>query len=118
MGNTKWVHLMFAAGGLLLAYLLVKATEWILGYFVKPRDLIVLPVGLGTAAIITLFAWRNKDLLNRGQEIILELMRVTWPTRKETSAATVVVIITVIIFALLLGFFDMIGSWATGMIYS
>ena len=118
MGNTKWVHLMFAAGGLLLAYLLVNATEWILGYFFKPSDLLVLPLALGVAGVATYVSWRNKNLFTKCQEIVLELMRVTWPTRKETSAATVVVIITVIIFSMFLGLFDMIWSWATGIIYT
>ena len=45
MGNSKWVHLMFAVGGLLFAFLMVKMTEWILGYFFKPKDLLVLPIG-------------------------------------------------------------------------
>jgi preprotein translocase subunit SecE len=118
MGNSKWVHLMFAVGGLLLAFLMVKMTEWILGYFMKPKDLLVLPIGVGTAAAITIVAWRNKEFFAKAQEIILELMRVTWPTRKETSAATMVVIVTVIIFSILLGLFDMLWSWATGLIYS
>jgi len=118
MGNTKWVHLMFALGGLVLAYLLVQTTEWIWGYFAKPKDFIVLPVGFVAAVVITLRYWRNKETFTKAQDIMMELMKVTWPTRKETSAATVVVIITVIIFSIFLGLFDMLWSWATSIIYS
>ena len=118
MVNTKWVHLLFAAGGLLLAYLLVHMTDWIWGYFGKPKDMYSLPIGLVAGGLITLRYWRNKETFQKAQEIINELMKVTWPTRKETSAATVVVIITVIIFAVILGLFDMLWSWATSMIYT
>lgn len=117
MGNTKWVHLMFAIGGLLLAYLLVKATDWMWGYFAKPKDIYVMTVGGGIAIVVTAFAWQNKELLAKCSDIVMELSKVTWPSRKETGAATVVVIVTVIIFSILLGIFDMVWSWATGMIY-
>ena len=46
-----------------------------------------------------------------------ELKKVTWPTRKETQAATLVVVVTVIIAAMLLGLFDMVWSWLTDRIY-
>jgi len=39
-----------------------------------------------------------------------ELEKVTWPTRKETYAATIVVIVTVAIAALVLQLFDYL--WA------
>jgi preprotein translocase subunit SecE len=118
MGNTKWVHLMFAVGGLLLAYLLVQTTDWIWGYFAKPKEIYVNMIGISAGAIFTYFAWRNADLFAKSQEIANELSKVTWPTRKETSAATVVVIITTIIISAILGLFDLVWSWATGIIYS
>ncbi|MFH1131787.1 MAG: preprotein translocase subunit SecE [Pseudomonadota bacterium] len=118
MGLTKWIHLMFALGGVLLAYVFVQATEWIWGVFTKPKDLYVTMVGVGLAVLVTAVGWRNKSLFAKAGDIVMELSKVTWPTRKETGAATVVVIITVIIFSILLGIFDMIWSWATSIIYS
>ena len=118
MGNNKWVHLLFASAGLLIAFVVVQATEWIWGFFAKPKDLIVLPLGLGLSAALTYRSWRNERTFSKAQEIVMELSKVTWPARKETSAATVVVIITVIIFSAILGLFDMLWSWATGIIYS
>ena len=49
-------------------------------------------------------------------DIVSELRKVTWPTRKETSQATVVVIITVIIAAIFLQIFDALWSRVTGYI--
>ena len=118
MGNTKWVHLMFVVGGLLFAYVCVQTTEWVWGYFAKPKDLYVNAVGIAIGAFFTFMAWRNQNTFTKGSEILNELAKVTWPTRKETSAATVVVIITTVIISLILGLFDLIWSWATGIIYS
>ena len=118
MGHVKWVHMMFVIGGLLLAYLLTQTVEWVWGYFAKPKDLYVISIGAVVAAIASVIAWRNKNLFGKASDIMQELSKVTWPTRKETSAATVVVIITTIIFSFFLGVFDLIWSWATGIIYS
>jgi preprotein translocase SecE subunit len=42
---------------------------------------------------------------------------VTWPTRQELGAATVVVIITSIIMSIVLGLFDTLWSWMSNVIY-
>ena len=118
MGNSKWIHLMFVGAGLLFAYLGVQFTDWIWGYFAKPKDLYVNIIGIGVGALSGYLLWRRETTFSRASEIFNELMKVTWPTRKETSAATVVVIITTIIIALILGVFDLIWSWTTGIIYS
>ncbi len=118
MGNTKWVHLMFVVGGLLLMYLCVQTTEWAWGYFAKPKDLYVNGIGIILGGLIAFLLWRRQVTFDKASEILNELTKVTWPTRKETSAATVVVIITTVIISLILGLFDLIWSWATGIIYS
>ena len=41
------------------------------------------------------------------KEVVAELKRVTWPTKKDTMAATWVVIITVIILSAFLGIVDL-----------
>lgn len=41
------------------------------------------------------------------KEVKFELKRVTWPSRKETLAGTVVVLVIVMIVALFLGIVDM-----------
>jgi preprotein translocase subunit SecE len=47
-----------------------------------------------------------KKLFKFLREVRLEMKKVTWPTRKETSGSTGVVIITVIIVAIYLGIVD------------
>lgn len=118
MGSNRWVHMMFAAGGLVLAFVSVKLTEWVWGYFGKPKALYTDAIGITIGIFVAVLAWRNQNMFTKASEITTELKKVTWPTRKETSAATLVVIITVIISAALLSFFDLIWSWATSLIYS
>jgi preprotein translocase SecE subunit len=110
--------MMFAAGGLITAFLMVKLVELIWGYFERPQDLYVNIIGITIGGIAAYLAWRNENTFAKAAEITTELKKVTWPTRKETSAATTVVIVTVIISAILLSIFDLIWSWATGLIYS
>ena len=116
MGERKYVHLMFIAGGMVMAYVLVQTTDWVWGYFQKPEPVRVFLTGVVLAGLLTFLMWRSPRYFALGSEIVSELRKVTWPTRKETSQATVVVIILVIIRALILGFFDFFWSWATNLL--
>ncbi|MCP4601434.1 MAG: preprotein translocase subunit SecE [Proteobacteria bacterium] len=74
-------------------------------------------VGGAGAAGLTVYLWRHPKVNRLALEIVTELSKVTWPTRKELSASTVVVIILSIIAALILGLFDFFWAWATDLIY-
>ena len=113
MGPNKFVHLTFALAALLVAFVLSRATDWAWSYFAKPNDLLVNAIALlvaGTAAVV---AYRNEQVFASVVEVTRELEKVTWPTRKETSAATVVVIVTVLISAAILSSFDVLWSKLT-----
>jgi preprotein translocase subunit SecE len=53
------------------------------------------------------------DVKNYVQELNTEMRRVTWPSRKQVQATTVVVIVTVFAFA---GYFFVVDSVFTKMI--
>ena len=113
----KWVHVMFAVAGILLAWLLAKCGDWAWSYFGKPNELYV---GLGAvviAGIATVIAWKNEEVFALASEVTSELSKVSWPSRKETVSSTIIVIITTIVASLLLGLFDGVWAWATRMIY-
>ena len=61
--------------------------------------------------------WRIPKTQTVSLEIALELRRVTWPSLRETRAATVAVIVASAIAAVVLGLFDMIWSWLSTKIY-
>jgi preprotein translocase subunit SecE len=101
---------------MLLAYILVQTTDWVWGYFRKPDPLWVNLVGIVTAGVLTYLVYRREASQQGAAEVVAELRKVTWPTRKETSQATVVVIVTVIIAAIFLQIFDAIWSKVTSYI--
>ncbi len=113
MGPNKFVHLTFALAGLLAAFILSRAADWAWSYFAKPNDLVVNGFAILVAGAAAMVAYRNERVYASVVDITRELEKVTWPTRKETSAATVVVIVTVVIFALILSTFDAIWSKLT-----
>ena len=113
----KWTHVMFAVGGLILAWLLIKLGEWIWGYFGKPNGLLLGAICFGLAGTATLVAWRNEQVIGLASEVAGELKKVTWPSRKELVSSTVVVIVTTVISSVVLGVFDGVWSWVTRMIY-
>jgi preprotein translocase SecE subunit len=112
--------MMFAAGGLLLAFLLVQTGDWLWTFVsrAKPPDLWINLGGITVAGLIAVALWRNERVFGLAAEVTNELKKVTWPTRKETSAATVVVIITVILAAVILWVFDLFWMKLTGLIYN
>jgi len=113
----KWIHILFAAAFIVAFYLFTKTGEWVWGFFAKPKMLLVYPVAFVVAGGGVLLAWRSEELFTLASECITELAKVTWPTRKETMAATLVVIVTVIIASSFLGMFDGLWSYLTRLIY-
>jgi preprotein translocase subunit SecE len=113
MGPNKFVHLTFTLAGLLAAFVLSRACDWAWSYFAKPNDLAVNGFAVLVAGAAALIAYRNERVYAAVVDVTRELEKVTWPTRKETSAATVVVIVTVLISALILSGFDAIWSFFT-----
>lgn len=118
MGPNKAVHLMFLSGGLILFFLLNWTGDWIWGYFVRhPNDLVIDASAAILALAIGITLYRNDRVYGLAGEVAAELRKVTWPTRKETQAATLVVVVTVVISAVLLFLFDASWSWLTDRIY-
>ena len=115
--DNKWVHILFASAGILLAWLLTKIGDWVWSYFGKPNDLYVGLAAVVVAGVATWVAWKNEEVFTLANEVTSELRKVTWPDRKETVSSTIVVIATTIISSLLLGFFDAVWASLTKMIY-
>lgn len=124
-GLMKYVHVMFFAGALVIGYLLVRTVDWVwmslrLGvtWVPEPSYWGTVAIGAGTSAALAFYLWRHPRVNRLAVEIVGELSKVTWPTRKELSASTVVVIVVSVIAAIILGLFDMFWSWFTTMLLS
>jgi len=119
-GLMKYVHVMYFVGALLIGYLLVMLIDWVwmslrmgVTWVPEPSHWATIGIGAGTAAGLTFYLWRHPKVNRLAIEIVGELSKVTWPTRKELSVSTVVVIVVSIIAAIILGLFDLFWSWAT-----
>ncbi|MCC7380600.1 MAG: preprotein translocase subunit SecE [Deltaproteobacteria bacterium] len=74
-------------------------------------------IGMITGVVGAWVAYRRPQVYEFTSEVVAELKKVTWPSKKETQTATVVVIITSVVMAFIMGVFDQIWAEATGIIY-
>jgi preprotein translocase SecE subunit len=115
---TRYVHFIFIFGGAIAIYLLYNIIHYVWIRFDRFPNFPVLAalavIGGGGLAV---YLWRQERVNELARETVNELSRVTWPTRPELGAATVVVIVTSIVMAIILGLFDAFWSWVTTLIY-
>lgn len=115
--NNKILTLSFIGAGALLAFvftvLIRTITPLTSGAIARGLSsdfvLHVLPVIVGF--ILFLALQFNKKVLVWGDEVITEIKKVVWPSRKDTVAMTIVVCIMVIISAAVIGMFDVLSSF-------
>ena len=116
MDLKKIVSFIFIACGILVYIVIRKISGDVLEYyqvfvmFEGARGLpevigIVFGAGSALAGI-----YNNKTNAFVG-DVVAEIKKVTWPTRKETYAATLVVIITLLIMAAILYAFDLLWGY-------
>jgi preprotein translocase subunit SecE len=74
-------------------------------------------VGYLLAAAAAIFAWRHERVHRVSLEVAGELKKVTWPSMRETRAATVAVVVATFIAAVILGFFDFVWARLSALIY-
>jgi preprotein translocase subunit SecE len=74
-------------------------------------------IGFALAGVAAAVIWRVPKTQTASLEVALELRRVTWPSLRETRAATVAVIVASAIAAAILGLFDFAWSWLSAQIY-
>ena len=63
-----------------------------------------MPVGVGILFLI--FLYSSKNIKTWANEVIVEISKVVWPSKKDTTAMTVFVCIFMIMSGILLGVFD------------
>ena len=74
-------------------------------------------LGFVLAVVAAVVVWRIPKTQQVSLEVALELRRVTWPSARETRAATVAVIVASAVAAVVLGVFDLVWSWLSSKIY-
>ncbi len=114
--NKKWLDISIGGAGILAWLLFRLFLNAIWDYFRLPvqeswpvplPEILAFIVGL----VVFLALKKNGKVNEFGGEVVSELGKVTWPTRKETLVSTGVIIVMVGIAAVLLFVFDTI--WGT-----
>jgi preprotein translocase subunit SecE len=113
----RYVHLLYLVGAAACAFLLFKISNTVWFMLGEPNDFVLLTASVAIAAVTAVVLWRHKKVNTLAFEVVTELSRVTWPTRKELTAAIVAVIIVSIVVSIILGLFDLLWSWVTDLIY-
>ncbi len=74
-------------------------------------------LGFAIAAVAAVVLWRTPRTQTVSLEVASELKRVTWPTLRETRAATVAVVIATFAAAVILGVFDYVWAKLSSLVY-
>ena len=99
----------------------VLITGMILFYYYSDVRLFYRVVGMISVVIFSAFIAYQSDFGKLVYTYVtdskVELKKVTWPTKQETTQTTLGVIFVVIIVGILLWLFDMLLGWAIGTLY-
>jgi preprotein translocase subunit SecE len=119
----RYVAIFYVLAALALGVFLEKVLELVFGA-VGINDFAVFSdwtlsfvLGMAAAAAIAYVVWRIPRTQQVSLEIALELRRVTWPSMRETRAATIAVIFASFVAAVILGVFDLAWSWLSSKVY-
>ena len=74
-------------------------------------------IGYGVALVAAVITWRSAKIQRLGLEVAGELKKVTWPSMRETRAATVAVVVATFIAAVILGAFDFVWARLSALVY-
>lgn len=112
---SKIMFVSFIGGAFLVGYTAQVLNTLLSSSFggyarVMDSDLInnLLPVGLGV--VFLLYVYSSKKVKEWAQEVIVEVSKVVWPSKKDTTAMTIFVCIFMILSGVLLGLFDFFSS--------
>ena len=122
---SRWTHAIFAIGGFMAAWVMVHFVDdmwaFIGSYWPtigRPQSWMTTGIGLVFALILTVWAWRREKYFKFVSEVVIEVSQVTWPTRTETRAATVVVVVISLICSGLLWVMDVFWNSVTDYLYA
>ncbi|MGC8926796.1 MAG: preprotein translocase subunit SecE [Myxococcota bacterium] len=124
ISNKKWIFLGYTIISLFIWITFAKFFSAIFGWFnltdlnlLGPQFKLSTLIGLVITLSVLIYCVKSPTIMTLSDEVIIELRKVSWPTRQETYYSTLVVIITVLIMAAILGLFDAIWLKVTNLIY-
>jgi preprotein translocase subunit SecE len=117
LGLTRWVQYVFVVIAAFVLWLADKLITLGWQYFDEPNDVVVTAVSALIAFGVAVSLYRAEKSHRLVVDVVAELSKVSWPSRKETYASTIVVIVTSLIAAAIVGSFDFVWSAVTDLLY-
>lgn len=117
LGVERYVQFGFIAMAGILFWILDKVILLVWDIWAEPPTTVVSAIAFASGVAVAVGLYFHPRLNSLATEVGIELSKVSWPTRKETSAATVIVLITSVIAAVYLGVLDFFWSAITDLIY-
>ena len=113
--HQKWVNISYLAVAALLGYVVFSFGLKLAGVYdletrVRSIDLVIRIASIVVGGLAFLLLFRNEKANTFMNEVVLELSRVTWPTQKETTNATIITIVMVLISGMVLGLLDYVWT--------
>jgi preprotein translocase subunit SecE len=110
--NSKILLVSFVIAAVLTgftAHLLIKAFAAAFGIVARFSDSDLVRHGLPVLIGVVVFGLLqfNPKVLAWADEVVVEIRKVVWPTRKDTTAMTIVVVIMVIVSSIIVTSFDL-----------
>ncbi|MEN0058105.1 MAG: preprotein translocase subunit SecE [Bdellovibrio sp.] len=114
--NSKILTLSFALAAILVGLtvsLLIKAFAGAFGVVARAADSDFVRHGLPVVLGIAVFAVLqfNPKVMAWGEEVVSEIRKVVWPSRKDTTAMTIACVIMVLISSVIISSFDLISGF-------
>jgi preprotein translocase subunit SecE len=117
LGLSRWVQYVFVVVAAFLLWFLDKVATLVWQNFAEPPTALITAVAALVSIGATISLYRNERAHDLVTDVVIELAKVTWPTRRETYASTIVVIVTSLIAAAVVGAFDFVWSFFTDLLY-
>jgi preprotein translocase subunit SecE len=117
LGLDRWVQYVFVVVAAFFLWFLDKVATLVWQNFAEPPSVAITAVAAVISIGGTVALYRKERAHTLVADVVTELAKVTWPSRKETYASTIVVIVTSLIAAGVVGAFDFVWSFLTDLLY-
>ena len=113
--NSKVITLSFAAVGAIIGFtisLLIRAFSGAFGVIARLTDSDLVRHGFPVLVGFAVFALLqfNPKVVTWAEEVVVEVRKVVWPSRKDTTAMTIVVLVMVAISSVIITGFDGVSA--------
>lgn len=114
--NSKILTLSFAIAAILVAFttsLLIKAFAGAFGVVARLTDTDAVRHGFPIVLGLVLFSVLqfNPKVTAWGEEVVTEVRKIVWPSRKDVTAMTIACVIMVLISSVIVSSFDLVSGF-------